>query len=274
MPIPARLKSSPIWTLSNREKMPLDTNMLYTQGIEMNYYPEHGSRCYTYDICKKVQEKYPETLMTIRPRPEDGITVVDIEPEGNHLDNPYMYLDFIYTELSSSGGIHGILDYQIEMKTIQKDKERETEFFQYDHFTIITENEIPLPEAKYHLFDFMNQLKQNTITTYEYKDIEIHISPILKARLDQLKINKFKIKPSDDKSQVEFRYLMHIGYKVHKIVGHHNFNQFVECIEYLSEKHMPYRDKHNTVGNYAEYGAMSWRKYTTIKAAEYVIEHV
>lgn len=278
MSIPENIKNLPIWTLSTPDKVPIDAGALYTGLGYVPFTEKRFAKCYTYDKCKKVQSLYPDTKMTIKATAENNITLVDIEKEGNLPFNPYLKLDFVYLEKSTNGGIHGLLPYTLDVRSIIKDVTLQTEFFNDNHFMIITENEIELKEPLYTLYDFIDRFKTDVVINTDIPDVNteeiIEISDfeknVIKSGID---IPEFEIKESDDKSQVEFKYMMSLGYKILEIYTPKDINHFISLLEYACYLHLPYRKKHYQEINAEGYGRVTKRKYSMIKSAEYVYQN-
>lgn len=271
MPVPERLKKLPIWTISNPEKVPLDAVALFESGREVGFSKDgYGSELYDYDTIKRVQKLYPEHLMTIRASKDHGFTIVDIEPEGMMAFNPYHQLNYVYLERSSSDGRHGILDYIVdEIPHIVKDDEMQTEFFSDNHFTIITEREVEIPESKYILHDFIRRLEREEVETFEFEMQEYDIPERRKESLKRMKVKKYT-GDTGDASKDEFKYLVYLSHQLHKKYYYTDYNVFLNDLMYLSDIHLPYREKHMKTANYNDVGVMTWRQRTLIKASQQV----
>lgn len=275
MPIPIELKQQKIWTLSNSDKIPLDIGILYTSGKEVPFSQERKSLYYTYDVCKKVQNLHPEMKITIHATSSVQLTLVDIEKEGNIDHNPFKYLDFIYLEKSTNGGLHGLLNYKIEsMNQIIKNSEFQTEFFNDNHFMIITEDEIELPKSTYRLFDFKEKLKKPTQTEYHVtKPSMIDLPETEKALIrKQIYVKPYSVGSHQDTSLVEYKYMIMLGRKLQKKFNYKNVEQFIKHLIYACELHLPYRDKHYEVINSQDFGEVTKREYSIMKAATYLYE--
>lgn len=278
MAIPEHLKDLPIWTLSDTDKCPLDIHHLYTTGAEKLYSPTRGSKLYTYKAAKKVQRKKPHTLLTIRPRAEDNITLLDIEPEGVKIDpNPYMKMKVDYMESSMSGGIHGIiLDTIEDVQDIFKDEQFQTELFKNNHFMIITENEIdpPVP-PEFTLQDYAQRIKDVSpkLSELEYAyspdDSSHEIDEDTKTAIRKIFVRPFK-NDSKDASRNEYRYGVYLSGLLMRKLKPAKLNTLISHVLYMAEFHLPYRDKHKRRANYTDYGNLSWREYTLIQGAEYI----
>lgn len=275
MSIPTKLKEKKIWTLSNTEKIPLDIGILYTSGEEVPFSQERKSLYYTYDVCKKVQKIYSHTKITIHATSDIPLTLVDIEKEGNIETNPFKYLDFIYLEKSTNGGLHGLLNYKIEkMNQIIKDNDFQTEFFNDNHFMIITEDEIELPESKYQLFDFQEKLIKPKQTEYHVtKPSMIDLPEIEKSLIrKQIYVKPYSVASHQDTSLIEYKYMIMLGRKLRKKFKYQNIDQFIKHLMYACELHLPYRDKHYQVINSHDFGEVTKREYSIMKAATYLYE--
>jgi len=277
MPIPQKLKDMRIWTLSTKDKLPLDVGFLHSASEYVLFTPKWGSRCYKYDVCKKIQQQFPDTKMTIKANSNHNLTLVDIEKEGNGNFNPYLKLDFIYLEKSTNGGLHGLLDYKLDTKPIIKDHEFQTEFFNDNHFMIITENEIDIINQQYQLFDFKNRLQPKEKSEQIF-DIDMEYQTTLKD-VDKKRIQKelfvkpYSVANHQDKSREEMKYVTNLGYKILKKFKYEDINHFISLLEYACDLHLPYRHKHEEEFNAEGYGHLTKRKYMIIRAAEYILEN-
>lgn len=273
--IPPHLKDAPIWTLSNRAKLPLDVSYLAEFGVERLHAASRGSNTYRYAAVKALQQQYPELLLTIRPRAEDGITLLDIEPEGMQLaHNPYRNMQVDYLEYSMSKGLHGIiLDQIADAPNIFKDDEFHTEMFKANHFMIITENALPLPDAEHPLqhyqgrIDAFNARRTEILETAPSRRIaDIDITEGARYVLDKIEPHPFEM--TDDPSRAEFSYLLYLARTVIARLNLTDVAAIVEHTLYLAEQHLPYRDKHYKRAQYQGYGHITWREYTTARAVE------
>lgn len=276
MPIPKHLKEQKIWTLSSPDKIPLDVYELYQNGIYKPLQIASIGQCYDYYTTKKIQLKHPETYMTIHSDTETTFTLVDIEKEGVTEYNPFLYLDFIYFERSKSNGRHGMLLYQIdELQDILKDGDTDTEFFKNNHFMIITEDELELPETKYTLFDFIDKLtSKNEKSTRELDGQEFETVTL--SNIDKIKLRLINIQSyqhfDPDESANEFKYVRYITKTVLRHFGQLDEDTLLNYVIYLTNLYMPYREKHYKYANFAKYGYISKRLYMILNAVFSIIE--
>lgn len=275
MPIPNKLKELRIWTLSDKDKKPLDVGLLYSTSKEILFSPSRKSKCMTYDACKKVQKLFPDTLMTLKANKDVKLTLVDIEKEGNGDFNPYLDLNFIYLEESSNGGLHGLLDYRLDTRAIIKDEDLQTEFFNDNHFMIITEKELPINQPKYTLFDFEDRLKSKEKEIDYEHDINLNIDLSDNEKLlirKYIFVKPFSVGKHQDRSQIEYHYMLMLGRKLQNKFNYNDIDTFIRHLIFACDLHLPYRDKHYTRMNTEDFGEVTKREYSIMKAGYYIYE--
>lgn len=273
MPIPQHLKEQKIWTLSSSDKIPIDLFDVYQSGLYIPLRLNTVGQLYDYDTVKSVHNNHPDTYMTLYVNQDLNITLVDIETEGVREDNPFMYLDFDYFEVSKSGGRHGILPYTVnEIPEITKDKATETELFSNNHFMIITEDEAPLPQIKYHLTDLsdrFNEASNEDIDIDGTRFEDVYLTGFQKLQLESLNIKPYKYLDPDTSAN-EFKYVRYITRQV--LTLYHDEDTVISGVVYLTNQFMPYRNKHTKYANFRKYGYISKRLQTILDAVYSILE--
>lgn len=277
------LKTRKIWTLSDSEKRPLDLHSLATANAEVLH--SKSSKLYTYEICKEVQEKHPETHLTIHvDSTRDDYILVDIEPEALEMEsNPYVHLKMGYLEYSLGGGLHGIIQKRPSfLSDIFKDGDYETEIFSNGHFMIITENELSeaeKPQALYDIEQFkerFDEIRTKDIDTTRLEstgpvtDVKLH--PLIQHELNKIPVKMFMTTVTD-KSRNEFKYAMSIAGTLKNRYENIELETLIKYTYYLVNKHIDYRPKHDELRSVSmlDY-PVTWLEYTVIQACNYVYD--
>lgn len=147
--IPEELKQMPIWTISNKSKLPINiVETLNTGKVELLTKRDMTQTLDYYTLTRYINDN---AILTITI--PDGYMVLDVESYAPDDFKQYsLNLKSLYTETSFSGkGLHLLFKLpksyknypNVHAKSIIKNKEKGFEFL-FDHACIVTGNDIPI----------------------------------------------------------------------------------------------------------------------------------
>lgn len=292
--IPDDLKNMYVWAMSNSEKEPLDLfKVLYTQDTTLSSAYNHNSKLYPYSSIEILYNKYPNlpTRPAIRATSDTNYAFIDIEKTSDFANNPYLRLPFVYLERSMHGGFHGIVPFKqphLKHIVVIKDTTYDTEVILNRHFITLTNDVCDLPSdpiSESQSNDFLlNRIHQFTkqkakvINGRQLIDNETIINKAIsvfeQADIMQIDCEPLRINNNDDKSHVEFKYLIKYGFKLHNgSFKNYNFKEFLPILHAFAKLKVPHRDKHDGIRRIPEIGEVTYLEFVVFNVCEYIFKN-
>ena len=281
------LKSKKRWTLSTKDKIPIDINHLLfgTTEPKIRGASYRDERCLnTYQTVSDIVDPSQYLTYFINAQNEDFL-LIDIEPSAPTKLKNWMLnnIPFVYGELSQSGnGYHLVVpkpksfdDFPTKTtKPSFKNKKKDFEIL-LNHYITFTKKEIPLPKNPKpieHIDQMFRLIAKKQLDTVVSKPIdEIPEIPKLDTIVEYL--NRCKIKTdinsdyftksdgTQDMSQYEFSVMSEYYYILNtKILKTTVFNKYTYSDEQkayiiyiVTKNYLDYRKKHDTLRNNIPY---------------------
>lgn len=301
MPIPEMLAKAPIWTLSGKDKIPLDPIVLKNNSYRVGFSKKSEGLLPLANVLTLKKSINDDTLYpAMRLEATRQFTVCDIEPQEHINSNPWLKLPFVYLETSRNGGYHGILPIRYNesfaKRVAIKDKNNDAEFIMDRHFLTLTQMEIEVPKENLAISlsdEFQKALAEKIelilpkhelfeIDDEELKNTELHallnqkLKPQNQKLLYKLNLRKVQFKPSDDKSIIEAQTVTRIAGKLlyfdKTLAQKANRSQLLTMTNIAATALLPKRKKHYKVSNYSDVGRASYFDRLIYKIVNHLLQ--
>lgn len=282
MPLPQSLKDAKLWTLSNKDKLPLDPKS-YHRTKPYGWSPTKGSPLLDYEGVKRHQRPglLPALYVSSKNLP---FLVVDVESEAMP-HSKYNHLPYLYLEWSMNKGLHGILPLigRPFEESVIVDEDHHTEFMLNRHFITFTEDEIELDQLQErrdyaYSQDFQQGLRNHLASFIQQTPLidkpktQDTLPEALKGYYYQAMTGMKSFNPPQDHqiSHLEMQYYNALIYffldKNPNLSNEDLFALLKQTVASL----MPDREKYHEQRNTRQFGQVTKQEYDLLKAISYV----